>query len=270
VNRSRSRLRHVLLSSSHRAVGDGKVAVKGHQRAANLGIGRRVNLAALGAAEEVINHIVGALTIITASSGAIAKVLSTGIVDGWLVEVKTIVGRRLRSIVTTTGMGLVSESSGVGAHLAGMVVVTGRSWRGVRLERREAGRPQPWTRIVQRHTLGRLWPVVESTLGILGWPDEHRVIGMSLDMLLQVLGTLERLATELALVRLERNVNTDVRGDVVSLDCSSSARVPLASQVEVVCALTANMTLTDVLVESLGSRELLVASIPSADKVVIV
>lgn len=89
-------------------------------------------------------------------------------------------------------------------------------------------------------------------------------------MLLQVLRTLERLATELTLVRLQGNVNTDVRGDVISLDCSSSARVPLASQVEVVCALTANMTLTDVLVECLGGRELLVASIPSADKVVIV
>jgi hypothetical protein len=44
-----------------------------------------------------------------------------------------------------------------------------------------------------------------------------------LDMLLQVLGTLERLATELTLVRLQRNVNTDVRGDVITLDCGSSA-----------------------------------------------
>lgn len=78
-----------------------------------------------------------------------------------------------------------------------------------------------------------------------------------LDMLLQVLGTLERLATELTLVRLERNVNTDVRGDVVSLDCSSSARVPLASQVEVVCALTANMALTDVLLQEVSFSSLL-------------
>jgi hypothetical protein len=68
-----------------------------------------------------------------------------------------------------------------------------------------------------------------------------------LDMLLQVLRTLERLAAELTLVRLERNMNTDVRGDVVSLDRSSSARVPLASQVEVVCALAANMALTNML-----------------------
>lgn len=34
---------------------------------------------------------------------------------------------------------------------------------------------------------------------------------------------------------------------MVSLDRGSSARVPLASQVEVVCALATNMALTDVL-----------------------
>jgi hypothetical protein len=34
---------------------------------------------------------------------------------------------------------------------------------------------------------------------------------------------------------------------VVSLDRGSSARVPLTSQVEVVCALATNMALTDVL-----------------------
>jgi len=79
-------------------------------------------------------------------------------------------------------------------------------------------------------------------------------------MLLQVLGTLERLATELTLVRLQGNVNTDVRGDVVSLDCSSSARVPLASQVEVVCALTANMALTDVLLREVSFSPFLVHS----------
>jgi hypothetical protein len=79
-------------------------------------------------------------------------------------------------------------------------------------------------------------------------------------MLLQVLGTLERLATELTLVRLQGNVNTDVRGDVISLDCSSSARVPLASQVEVVCALTANMTLTDVLLREVSFSPFLVHS----------
>jgi hypothetical protein len=149
VNRSWGVLGHVLLSSSHRAVGDGQVAVKGHQRAANLSIGRRVNLAALGATEEVINHIVGALTIITTGGGSIAKMLGTGVVDRRLVEVETIVGRRLGSIVTTAGMGLVvSKGSWVSSHLPGVVIVAGRSWRRISLKRRKSGCPQPWTGIV--------------------------------------------------------------------------------------------------------------------------
>jgi hypothetical protein len=66
-------------------------------------------------------------------------------------------------------------------------------------------------------------------------------------MLLQVLGALERLAAELTLVRLERHMDANVRGDVVTLDRSSAARVPLAGEVQVVGALAANMAFTDVL-----------------------
>lgn len=245
VDRCGSRLRHVLLGSSHRTVGNGEVAMEGHQGTTNLGIRRRIDLSTLGAAEEVVNHVVGALSVITAGSSAVSKVLGTGIVDRRLVEVETIVGRGLGSIVTATRMAcLMSKGCCVSSHLTSVIIVA-------------------------RGALWRLWPVVESTLRILGWANKYRVIGMGLDMLLQVLRTLERLAAELTLVRLERNMDTDVRGDVVSLDRGSSARVPLASQVEVVCALATNMALANMLVESLGSRELLVASIPSADKVIV-
>lgn len=78
---------------------------------------------------------------------------------------------------------------------------------------------------------------------------------MGLDVLLQVLWTLEGLPTEVALVRLQRNVHADVRGDMVALHGSSPARVPLASQVEVVGALPANMTLTDVVLFSCGQHK---------------
>jgi hypothetical protein len=219
--------------------------MEGHQGTTNLGIRRRIDLSTLGAAEEVVNHVVGALSVITAGSSAVSKVLGTGIVDRRLVEVETIVGRGLGSVVTATRMAcLMSKGCCVSSHLTSVIIVA-------------------------RGALWRLWPVVESTLRILGWANKYRVIGMGLDMLLQVLRTLERLAAELTLVRLERNMDTDVRGDVVSLDRGSSARVPLASQVEVVCALATNMALANMLVESLGSRELLVASIPSADKVIV-
>jgi hypothetical protein len=66
-------------------------------------------------------------------------------------------------------------------------------------------------------------------------------------MLFKVLGTLEGLAAELTLMRLHGHMNKDVRDHVVSLYGGSPTRVPLASQVEVVVALAANMALTNVL-----------------------
>lgn len=69
---------------------------------------------------------------------------------------------------------------------------------------------------------------------------------MSLDVLLEILRTLECLSTEVALVRLEWYVNSDVRSDVITLDGGSSALVPAASQVEVVGALASNVLLANV------------------------
>ena len=53
-------------------------------------------------------------------------------------------------------------------------------------------------------------------------------------MFLQILRSLERFATELALVRLERNMNSDVRGYVIALDCGGAALTPCAGEVKVV------------------------------------
>ncbi len=66
---------------------------------------------------------------------------------------------------------------------------------------------------------------------ILSRAREDRVVGVCLDMLLEILWTLETLATEFTLVRLERNVDSDMRGDVVTLNSGSTARVPLASEI---------------------------------------
>jgi len=82
-----------------------------------------------------------------------------------------------------------------------------------------------------------------------GTADKDRVVGMGLDVLLQILGTLERLSAKLALVRLERHMDADVRSDVVTLDSSCAAACPLTRQVEVVGALAANMTLTNVILD---------------------
>jgi len=53
--------------------------------------------------------------------------------------------------------------------------------------------------------------------------EEHRVIGVSLDVLLEILRSLESLATEVALMRLEGNVDTNMRCDVIALDGGDAA-----------------------------------------------
>ena len=68
---------------------------------------------------------------------------------------------------------------------------------------------------------------------------------MGLDMFLEILWALESLATEFALVRLERDVDSNVGGDVVAFDSGGSTLAPLAGQVEVISRLAADMTLAD-------------------------
>ena len=67
-----------------------------------------------------------------------------------------------------------------------------------------------------------------------------------LNMLLQVLGSLEALAAEVALVRLKGNMDTDMRSDVVTLNSGCPTLIPLAGEVKVVGALATNMLLANV------------------------
>jgi hypothetical protein len=83
--------------------------------------------------------------------------------------------------------------------------------------------------------------------GIDGGADGNIVVGMRLDMLLQVLRALELLAAELAFVGLEGDVHANVRGDVVALDGLGVAAVPRTDEVEVIGALAADVVLADML-----------------------
>lgn len=216
-------LGHVLLGACHgAATGNGQSAVKRQQRAADISVGAGVNLAALGVAEPVIDKIKSALAVITATtsgSGAITQMLSARGVHGRLAEVETVVGRGLRSIVAAC-MGTRAEARVTRAHMAIVIVVAG--------------------------SLGLVGAIVHAALGIVS-TRQHGVVGMGLDVLLQVLRALERLAAKIALVRLKRNVNTDVRGNVVALDGSCAASVPLAGQAQVVGALATDMAFADVI-----------------------
>ena len=69
-------------------------------------------------------------------------------------------------------------------------------------------------------------------------------------MLLQILGTLEGLSTEVTLVRLKWDVNSNMGSNVVTLDGSGTALVPTACEIEVVCALAANVLLANMFLAS--------------------
>lgn len=77
--------------------------------------------------------------------------------------------------------------------------------------------------------------------------QQDRIVSVSLHVLLQILGSLESLAAEVALMRLQWDMDADVRSDVISLDSGGTAVAPLAGQVQVVGALTTNMALANVI-----------------------
>lgn len=78
---------------------------------------------------------------------------------------------------------------------------------------------------------------------------ENGIIGMSFHVLLQVLRTLESLATELATMRFQGNMDSNVRSDMIALDNLNAAVRPRALQVEIVSAFAANMFVAYVLLE---------------------
>jgi hypothetical protein len=73
---------------------------------------------------------------------------------------------------------------------------------------------------------------------------------MRLYVLFKILRAFERLAAEIALVRLQGDVHANVRCDVVALDRGGAAVAPLAGQVQVVGALATNMALTNVILHA--------------------
>ena len=96
--------------------------MQGQQGAPDLAVGRGVDLATLGAAEEVIDHVKGALAVKAATGGsAVAKMLGALVVQGRLVEVEAVVCGRLRRIVGARVRGLVVLI--LSAHLASVVVI---------------------------------------------------------------------------------------------------------------------------------------------------
>lgn len=74
-------------------------------------------------------------------------------------------------------------------------------------------------------------------------------LGLYLDMLLQILGTLEALGAERAAVRLKGDVNPDMGGNVISFDGNDIAAVPATLQAQVVGALSSDVSLTKMVLD---------------------
>jgi len=146
-----------------------------------------------------------------------SKVLGARRVHGRLVEVETIASRWLRCVIP---MALMVRKA-ARAHVAIMVIVAG--------------------------PLGSLSPVVETRM-LLARAGEDRVVGVCFDVLLQVLGALEAFAAKLALVRFERDMYSDVRGDVIALDGGCATRIPLAGKAQIIGALATNVAFANVFI----------------------
>lgn len=219
---------------------DRQGSVERHQRPSNVGVVGRVKAPPLGVSKKIIQIIIAAPAVIRS---AVAQGLGAVVGDGLPVVSKRAVG--LGSPVSIVAMrGWLTKRGGVSTHLMAVVIIeAGRSYRGRLASRVSRRGKQRWDNCTfSRTAVG--W--VHTAMLILGRPDQDAVVGVGLDVLLEILRTLEGLSAEVALVWLQGDVDTNVRGDVVALHSCGAARVPLASQVEVVGALPSNVPLTDV------------------------
>lgn len=97
----------------------------------------------------------------------------------------------------------------------------------------------------------RTFIVIEHSLSLplatvrVGRARQHRVVGMGLDMFLEILRPFEGFATKVTLMRLERHMNSDVGGDVVPLDRGGVTGAPCTGQVEIIRRLAAHMAFAD-------------------------
>jgi hypothetical protein len=228
-------------------------SVEGHQALANLRIGAGIDLTSLGIAEKVIEGFVSTLSVVVCSMLADIPTMSYAVVNWASMEsLLLLLGLVVPIVASVMSLGVPTVAL---MELTAMIIVSGCGC----------------CKVLQvSNYFAILGPVAACWSSLLVWRSEKdRVVCMSLDMLLQVLGTLEALAAEVTLVWLQRDVNTNVRRDVVALDCGGAAEVPSPGEVQIVGALASNMAFADMLVESLWGFAVLAALVPLTSKVVI-
>jgi hypothetical protein len=217
-------------------------ALEAHEPLSYVVVGARIDGAPLGIAKELVEGVVG---------GAFSNFVGIRVQLLGLVYsvVNGTIGRVLGRATVETGGGtsrMLLAVAGIGSHGTITGVVSAR-FAALTLVAGGAG--------------------VAATIG-LGRAKQYRVVGVSLDVLLEILRALESFAAEVALVRFQGNMHADMGGDVITLDRRGAAVAPLTGEVEVVGALAADMAFADVVIELFSTRASLAAVLPLADELV--
>ena len=97
---------------------------------------------------------------------------------------------------------------------------------------------------------GVIMSVCARTTGGLVCPiHQDGIFGMSLDVLLQILGPLEGLAAKLAAMGFQGNMDSDMRRDMITLDDRYGAVAPGAGQIQVIGALATDVGIAYMVLE---------------------
>ena len=246
--------RHRLVFRDGTTAEDGQLQVlQVQQTLTDRRVGVGVELASLQVAKEVVEGIVAAfLRLVSDITGVVALV--QGVVNIAIRRVRRLRGMRMvilgRRMIALGRNGVQRRLKVMRSRSIAWVVgaVVSLKTRVMMINGAHVGK-HTGIQLGRKQGTKRTFGVSgEHHVGIsragLGRAHQHRVVGMGFDMLLEILGPFECLAAKVALVRLERDMDTDVRGDVVPFDGGRATTAPLAGQVEIIGALAADMTLT--------------------------
>lgn len=164
INGNNSRRGHVL--GSERSTVDGKSTVQGHQSLANLGVRCGIKLTALSVTKKFIKSIIGSLAALV-EAGLVTEITTAS--ESLVVHrapersrgaVVLVVAARMAILVRLTIGGRISTD------LAIVIIIARRSFR-------------------------LMCPISRIHSALVRRPDQHRIVGMRLDVLLEILRSLE-------------------------------------------------------------------------------
>lgn len=78
---------------------------------------------------------------------------------------------------------------------------------------------------------------------------------MNFLVLFKILGALERFLAYLAYMRLQRSVDSKMACDVITFGTGGSTVLPFASETKIICALSADMVVAEMIIEDLWISE---------------